>query len=166
MHQSTARRVVAAAVLIPVLSGCGGGVAEPDGIEPTGTAPPIDEPSLPEESVPPDAPDAPEDSPGPLDPPPASEADPAGAQTEMAIEDLVDRLDVPADEVTVVRAEFVTWPDGAVGCPEPGMAYTQALVEGMLIELEVDGESYRYHSSTDREPFLCTDPQEPVRSEG
>lgn len=169
MDRSTARRVLAAAALVPVLAGCGGDATEPDGIEPTGTAPPIDAPSRPEESAPPDVPEAPEDPSGPgapVEPPPARGADPGGESAEMAVQDLADRLGVPAEDVAVVRAESVTWPNGAVGCPEPGTAYTQALVEGMLIELEVDGESYRYHSGTDGDPFLCTDPQEPVRSEG
>ncbi|MDD9205613.1 hypothetical protein PU560_03910 [Georgenia sp. 10Sc9-8] len=169
MNKSTARRVLAAAALVPVLTGCGGDVAEPDGTEPTGTAPPIDAPTLPEESAPPDVPEAPDDPPGagaPVEPPPGRGADPGGESAEMAVQDLADRLGVPAEDVTVVRAESVTWPDGALGCPEPGTAYTQSLVEGMLIELTVDGETYRYHSGTDREPFLCSDPQEPVRSEG
>ena len=43
------------------------------------------------------------------------------------------------EDVTVVSYEDVTWPDGALGCPEPGMSYTQALVPGARLVLEADG---------------------------
>ena len=35
------------------------------------------------------------------------------------------------------------------------MAYLQVQVDGTLIELEVNGERYRYHSGDGRPPFLC-----------
>lgn len=38
----------------------------------------------------------------------------------------------PAD-VVVVSAEAVQWSDGSLGCPQPGMMYTQALVDGFQI---------------------------------
>lgn len=38
----------------------------------------------------------------------------------------------PAD-VAVVSAKAVQWSDGSLGCPQPGMMYTQALVEGYQI---------------------------------
>jgi hypothetical protein len=38
----------------------------------------------------------------------------------------------------VVQAEAVTWPDGALGCPEPGIVYTQALVPGYWVVVEAE----------------------------
>ncbi len=50
--------------------------------------------------------------------------------------------------ITVVRAQAVTWPSGALGCPEPEMMYTQALVPGYWVELEVDGQRMDYRAAT------------------
>lgn len=41
----------------------------------------------------------------------------------------------------VLGTESVTWPDGSLGCPAPGMMYTQALVPGFRVRLQgPDGE--------------------------
>ena len=69
---------------------------------------------------------------------------------------------VGADEITVVTAEAVTWSDGSIGCPQEGMAYTQALVPGFRIVLDVAGEEIHYHAGSDGEFFPCDDPQPPA----
>lgn len=74
---------------------------------------------------------------------------------DKAILDLVTRTEVSPDDVTVVVAEAVTWPDGALGCPQPGMSYTQALVDGSRVHLFADGRLFIYHAGGDGEPFLC-----------
>ena len=79
-----------------------------------------------------------------------------------AIADLATRLGVDESNVTLVSQDEVTWPDGSLGCPQPDMSYTQALVNGSLIVLEVDGKSYEYHSGGSREPFYCPNPTEPA----
>ena len=79
---------------------------------------------------------------------------------QQATADLAQRLDVDPAAVEVVRVEEVTWPNAGVGCPEPGMAYTQALVDGQFIQLQVDGVTYNYHSGGQRAPFLCTSKDE------
>jgi len=81
-----------------------------------------------------------------------------------AVADLADRLGVSSSSVAVVIVEEVMWPDGSIGCPQPGMSYTQALVSGSRIVLEVDGTSYEYHSGGGREPFYCPNPTPPVPS--
>jgi hypothetical protein len=64
---------------------------------------------------------------------------------------------VPVNEVTVISAEEVTFPDGSLGCPQPGMSYTQALVDGYKIVAEAGGKMYDFRGSgsTFR---LCTNP--------
>ena len=63
------------------------------------------------------------------------------------------------DGVTVVDARAVTWPDGSLGCPEPGMMYTQVLVDGTLVVLEAGGSRYEYHGG---DPLLfCEHPTPP-----
>ena len=49
----------------------------------------------------------------------------------------------------------MVWPDKGLGCPQHGMEYLQVQVDGTLIELEVGGKRYRYHSGETRPPFLC-----------
>ncbi|MGH8949191.1 MAG: hypothetical protein ACRDXF_10075 [Acidimicrobiia bacterium] len=69
--------------------------------------------------------------------------------------DLATRLGVEPDELEVISAETVTWPDGSLGCPEPGMSYTQALVDGSKVVLGHDERVYVYHAGDDGQPFLC-----------
>jgi hypothetical protein len=65
-------------------------------------------------------------------------------------------------ELEVVTVERVTWPDGALGCPQPGGMYTQALVEGYRVVLRAGDEELHFHGQEGQPPFLCEDPQEPV----
>ena len=79
-------------------------------------------------------------------------------QAGEAVADLARRLDVPERDVVVESVEEVTWRDGSIGCAEPGMMYTQALVDGSRITLRVGGERYEYHSGGRRDVFLCEEP--------
>lgn len=72
-----------------------------------------------------------------------------------AREDLARRLDVDPDEIEILVADEVTWPDGSLGCPEPGMSYTQALVDGSQVVLRHGDRVYDYHAGADDIPFLC-----------
>jgi hypothetical protein len=83
---------------------------------------------------------------------------PVGGPVEQAKADLANRLGVDPGQVTVVSFSEVTWSDGSLGCPEPGMVYTQALVDGSRIILEAGGKQYHYHSGASRPPFLCENP--------
>jgi hypothetical protein len=83
-------------------------------------------------------------------------------QIEFSKKDLAQRLDVPPDSVKVSSARQVTWRSGALGCPEPGMNYTEALVPGSVIYLQVDNMLYAYHAKFAGEPFYC--PRERVES--
>lgn len=80
----------------------------------------------------------------------------------LAVADLAGRLGIPDDEIVVVTEKNVTWRDGSLGCPKPGMMYTQALVEGTLIVLRADGRDYSYHSGAGKPPFYCENPVSPA----
>jgi hypothetical protein len=54
---------------------------------------------------------------------------------------------VSTNEVTIISAEPVTFPDGSLGCPEPGKAYTQVLVDGYKIVAEAGGTTYDYRGA-------------------
>ncbi|HEX7034972.1 MAG TPA: hypothetical protein VF210_04325 [Pseudomonadales bacterium] len=68
---------------------------------------------------------------------------------------LADRLSVPADELETVRAEAVEWPNGAMGCPQPGLHYTQAIVPGYRVVLRHGGRNYDYRISESGHFVLC-----------
>lgn len=81
---------------------------------------------------------------------------------DALVEQAADDTGVNADEIGVITAEAVTWSDGSIGCPEEGMGYTQALVPGYRVVLDVDGEEVHYHAGSDGQFFACDDPQEPI----
>jgi hypothetical protein len=99
-------------------------------------------------------------TPGPDLPPGAAEAsfvslDAIPTEVEAAIADAATRFDVPEHEVAVAGALRVTWADGSLGCPAPDTMYTQALVPGYLLTIEVAGQRVEYHGADGQEPFLC-----------
>ena len=73
----------------------------------------------------------------------------------MAQADLAERLATTVEQIAVREVREVTWPDASLGCPQPGMAYAQAVQYGLLIRLSVNGEMYLYHSGEAQKPFLC-----------
>ena len=86
--------------------------------------------------------------------------DSLSSRVDMARADLAARLG-SADAIVVVAVEDVTWRDGSLGCPQPGMSYTQALVDGYRIELSDGTTTYFYHGAVGRDPFLCENADEP-----
>lgn len=97
--------------------------------------------------------------------PSTSVPDQQPAPVSAAISDLVERTGRDAGEISVATFEDVTWRDGSIGCPEPGVSYTQALVPGYRIELTVDGASWWYHGARDGDQFWCENPTDPVEGE-
>ena len=91
-----------------------------------------------------------------------------GQQIEYSRQDLAARLDVEPEAVSLSGATPVTWRSGALGCPEPGKSYTDALVSGVWIMLRVGKTAYRYHAKTGGQPFFCPDEraEPPVTGEG
>lgn len=116
--------------------------AVPDSLRPTPTQPTTSGPGGPAPSIPG----------GPT----------SGTNLERAIADLAARQEADPGDITVVSEENVTWPDSSLGCPEPGMGYTQVLTDGVRIVLELDGVQYPYHGGGSRGIFLCTSPTAPV----
>lgn len=111
--------------------------------------------------VPPDEPGQEETEEPPEDPQTPPEAD-DDERVPEAIDDAAQRAGVGYDDVEVVHLHEVTWRDGSIGCPEEGMAYTQALVDGYHLLLEAGGAELSYHASGAEDFFYCADPQEPV----
>lgn len=57
--------------------------------------------------------------------------------------------------VELVSIDGATWNDGSLGCAKPGEVYTQALVEGFRVVVEIDDEEFDYRVPRDGEPRLC-----------
>ena len=73
---------------------------------------------------------------------------------------------VQAGDIQIVTAEAVTWSDGSLGCPEEGQMYTQALVPGYRVILEVAGEEIAYHASEAGDFQACANPELPAEDGG
>ena len=73
-------------------------------------------------------------------------------------EDLAKRINIAVSDAQVVKAEALTWSDGALGCPKPGENYTQALVPGYWVILEHADKQYDYRASERGYFFLCQMP--------
>jgi hypothetical protein len=64
------------------------------------------------------------------------------------VADAARRFGVDASAVVLTRAEQVTWPDGSLGCPEPGQYYTQVLVTGYRLTAKTSDGELVYHTDS------------------
>jgi hypothetical protein len=62
---------------------------------------------------------------------------------------------VTRQQLTLVRAEPAVWNDGSLGCPEPGVTYTQALVKGYWVVIAATGKSYDFRVGNAGSFVLC-----------
>ena len=81
---------------------------------------------------------------------------------EKAKADLAQQLSIAESTTKLVTAIKATWPDSSLGCPQPGIAYSQVLTDGFLIRLEADGNVYEYHTDANEQVFFCENPEFPV----
>jgi hypothetical protein len=79
-----------------------------------------------------------------------------------AIDDLAQRLSIPASQINVLEASDVTWPNSSLGCPQSGIVYADVLTPGYLIVLNANGQNYEYHAGKSSDAFLCETPSPPV----
>jgi hypothetical protein len=80
--------------------------------------------------------------------PPADVLDPV-------IADAAERTGIDPSQVTIVSATAVAWSDGSLGCPQPGMNYTQALVSGFQIIVRAGEQQLDYRVSGPGRFRLC-----------
>lgn len=69
---------------------------------------------------------------------------------QVARRDLAARLNIDPDTVKTRSVQAQSWPDRSLGCPKPGVSYAQVVTPGFVIELQVVGRTYRYHSDLSR----------------
>ena len=92
--------------------------------------------------------------------PPTSASQPVVGEVPQSLmtavmDDLVAQTGVDSNTIEVVRAESVLWSDGSLGCPQPGVFYTQALVAGYHIILAAGGRTYDYRAAESGDFRLC-----------
>jgi len=75
--------------------------------------------------------------------------------------DAARRTQLAPEALELVSAEAVTWRDGSLGCPQPGLGYTQALVPGWRVQLRGPAGVLDYHASV-RGAFLWCPPGQAV----
>ena len=63
---------------------------------------------------------------------------------ESVLKEAAALANVTREQLVILRAEPVIWNDGSLGCPEPGMMYTQALVNGYWVMIDAAGEKYDF----------------------
>jgi hypothetical protein len=132
------RRLLATAGLVLIIAACSsaGGAATPaasDGRPPVATLPPSASPSAETGVV------------------PATLLDPVLA-------DAAKRTGAAAAAIQVVQATATTWNDGSLGCPERGVMYTQALVDGYHVIIEANGQKLDYRIPLDGGFRVCKGP--------
>lgn len=69
--------------------------------------------------------------------------------------DAAKRTGVDPDQVTIVSADAVTWPDGALGCRTPGEIAIDVLTPGYRVEVEAAGKRLRFHTDTRERIRVC-----------
>jgi hypothetical protein len=71
----------------------------------------------------------------------------AASRADRAQADLAKRLGLKPAEVTLIKEEAVTWPDGALGLPMPEHFVIQMVIPGSVLVLEAGGTRYIYTAS-------------------
>lgn len=71
--------------------------------------------------------------------------DAADKAASLAREALGRQLKAVVDSTALVDVTSTSWPDSSLGCPQPGMMYTPALVSGHLVHLRMNNVVYAVH---------------------
>ncbi len=147
---------ITCALLLTVAVGIAGCVAQPGG-----TAAPSVSPAATPSTTPMASPASSPVRTIPRVSPPATPTDGEGvpaAITTAVLDDVVERTGVEPGSVVVIKAEPTVWPNGALGCPEPGKMYTEALEPGYWLVVEAGGQRMDYRVTRRGTLKLCENP--------
>ena len=99
----------------------------------------------------------PSETPGPTSTPHMSRVAPQVPEGILApiLKEAAKLANVPPQELVIVRAEAVVWNDGSLGCPEPGMEYTQALINGYWVVIKATAQTYDFRVDRGGSFRLC-----------
>ncbi len=154
-HKHTrALTVLLFSLVIALLVGCSGAVADPEPGADGGVVPAtVDMEDVVEETR---GGEMPEEMPAPGIP------DPEAFMRDQVTIALAEHLGVDLEDISVADISPMEWPDASLGCPAPDQMYAQVITPGFRIELEVDGESYTYHTDAGGSLILCDSEGRPV----
>lgn len=100
-----------------------------------------------------------------LHPPIAPQITPVGVTGEAPtplldaiLDDAAARTGLERGALIVVQDQAVLWPDGGLGCPEPGMMYTQAQVSGYHVLIQAGDRLLDYRAGRNNHFRLCEAP--------
>jgi hypothetical protein len=90
-------------------------------------------------------------------PGPAAQGTPPASLLDAVRADAARRTGVQAGSIQVVRTEAREWPDGSLGCPQPGQSYIQVITPGFLLVLRAGGRQLEYHTDATARLTFCRD---------
>lgn len=97
---------------------------------------------------PPDATSTPPEAPTPTAT--SMPVDAPAALVTSAKADLAERLGLTPDQIVIDNITPTEFSDASLGVAEPGQVYAQVITPGYIIELNAEGERYRYHAGDGR----------------
>ena len=139
-------RIMIAVLLACVLTACGSTTAAPD--DTTGASPAASEPAA---------------SIGLPDASPATGGEAPEEVVAQVSQLLEQQFNVDAANITVESVEPMEWNDGALGCPEPGKFYTQAIVSGYVLTVSDGSQSHEVHTNEDGSNAVVCENGRPVQ---
>ena len=143
MAKSSVWNAFALAVVMP-LAACAANPPALPSAEPAsrvGMAPPTRIPAVPSAS-------------GPIGVPVTTASMPRDVRRAV-VADAAKRFKVAQNTVVLASAEQVTWSNAALGCPEPGLMYTQMLVPGYRVVAKTREGNLTYHTDNSGNVRSC-----------
>jgi hypothetical protein len=77
---------------------------------------------------------------------------------------LAQHLGVPANSLMLQSANQKDWPDGALGCPQPGQLYPQVVIPGFLLVFSNSDQTqtYEVHTGRSEQQMILCDNGQPI----
>lgn len=86
---------------------------------------------------------------------PASPNPEAQSVIDATVREAASYAAVAATDVKVQQLEAREWPDSSLGCPRPGLMYSQIVTPGYLIVVQAGERVLEYHSDARGRVVLC-----------
>ena len=77
------------------------------------------------------------------------------AAVDAALNDAAAHLGVNRDQLQVDQVEAREWGDSSLGCPRPGLLYSQIVTAGFLIIISTGPKQLEYHTDSRGRVVLC-----------
>ncbi|HQY90561.1 hypothetical protein [Caldilinea sp.] len=81
------------------------------------------------------------------------------ALLDLILDDAAGRTGLARSALQVIQDQAVVWSDGSLGCGQPGMVYTQALVEGYHVIVAAGDQTLDYRAGRNNSFRLCENPR-------